>query len=149
MEPNPVQARTLLEGVREQGRVGRRLVAFYGCLYAGMRPEEAAHLSERHLALPAEGWGEFHLDGAEPYAGKEWTDTGASRDRRQLKQRERGESRTAPCPPELTALIHKHLDEFGTGPDGRLFVGDRNHNELPKLTVVRIWQRARESVFVP
>src|SRR5215218_7490313 len=31
--PNPIQARTLIHGVQEQGRVGRRLVAFYGCLY--------------------------------------------------------------------------------------------------------------------
>ncbi len=148
--PNPVQIRALLDGVREQGRVGRRLVAFYGCLYyAGMRPEEAAFLNKSHLAIPDEGWGEFHLDGADPYAGKEWTDTGRSRDRRQLKQRERGESRTAPCPPELTALIQAHLAEFGTTPDGRLFVGDRNHDELPKLTVVRVWSRAREAAFVP
>jgi integrase len=146
--PNPVQARTLFDGVREQGRVGRRLVAFYGCLYyAGMRPEEVAFLNKRHLAIPKEGWGEFHLYGADPYAGKDWTDTGRDRDRRQLKQRERGESRTAPCPPELTALIHAHLDEFGTTADGRLFVGDRNHDELPKPTVVRIWSRARASVF--
>jgi hypothetical protein len=27
--PNPVQVRALLDGVREQGRVGRRLVAYY------------------------------------------------------------------------------------------------------------------------
>jgi hypothetical protein len=37
------------------------------CLYfAALRPEEAALLSTRHLALPKVGWGEFHLDGAEP-----------------------------------------------------------------------------------
>jgi integrase len=171
--PNPVQVRRLLAGVRDQGRVGRRLVAFFGCLYyAAMRPEEAAHLNVRHLALPPRkpgdgqsiqecvdallggvsvgyGWGEFHLDGAEPYAGREWTDSGKARDRRQLKQRERGESRTAPCPPELTALIHAHLQEFGTTPDGHLFVGDRNHQELPKLTVVRVWKRARQAAFAP
>ncbi len=82
--------------------------------------------------------GEIHLDGADPYAAKDLTDTGRSRDRRQPKQRERGESRTVPCPPELTALLHAHLDEFGTTPDGRLFVGDRNHKELPKLNVVRV-----------
>jgi len=131
--PNPIQVRALFDGVREQGRVGRRLVAYYGCLYyAGMRPEEAAHLNKSNLTIPTDGWGDIHLDGAEPYAGKEWTDSGQDRDRRQLKQRERGESRAAPCPPELTALLHAHLDEFGTTPDGQLFVGDRNHDELPK-----------------
>ena len=40
------------------------------------------------------------------------------------------------------------MNEFGTTPDGRLFVGDRNRTELPKLTVVRVWKRAREAVFI-
>jgi hypothetical protein len=37
-----------------------------------------------------------------------------------------------PCPPELTALLHEHIDRFGTAADGRLFVGQRNHKEMPK-----------------
>jgi len=86
-----------------------------------MRPEEAATLNKHHLALPETGWGVFHLDGAEPHAGKDWTDTGRNRDRRQLKQRERGETWSAPCPPELTALIHEHIAAFGFAPDGRPF----------------------------
>jgi integrase len=147
---NPVQARTLLAGVREQQRSGPRLVAFYGCLYfAGMRPEEAAELSKHHLALPESGWCVFHLDGAQPHAGKDWTDSGKNRDRRQLKQRERGETRTAPCPPELTALIHEHIEAFGTAPDGRLFRGERNDEELPKGTVNKVWRLARAEVFTP
>jgi integrase len=144
---NPVQVRTLLNAVRQQ-RGAAHLVAFFGCLYfAALRPEEAVALATRHLALPAEGWGELHLDGAEPYAGKDWTDTGQNRDRRQLKQRERGEVRTVPCPPELTALLHEHVKRFGTAQNGRLFVGERNRQELPKLTIVRTWQRARQMAF--
>src|SRR5690348_10227467 len=107
--------------MREHSPSARRLVVFYGCLYfAAMRPEEAVALKKRHLALPTTGWGEFHLDSAEPHAGKEWTDSGENRDRRQLKQRERGETRIVPCPPDLTTLIHEHIAEFGTAPDGRL-----------------------------
>ena len=75
------------------------------------------------------------------------SDTGTNRDQRQLKQRERGESRTAQCPPELTALLHAHIAEFGIGSDGRVFTGERNHAELPKLTIVRAWKRAPEEVF--
>ena len=52
-----------------------------------------------------------------------------------------------PCPPELTVLLHEHVAAFGTGPDGRLFVGERNDAELPKLTIVRAWQRARVAAF--
>jgi integrase len=147
---NPAQARTLLEAVGELQRSGPRLVAFYACLYyAGLRPEEAAALNKRHLDLPEVGWGWLHLDRAEPHAGKEWTDSGKNRDRRQLKQRERGETRNAPCPPELTALIHAHIAAFGLAADGRLFRGERNDEELPKGTINKTWRRARAEVFVP
>ncbi|MFY1687685.1 tyrosine-type recombinase/integrase [Plantactinospora sp. WMMB782] len=147
---NPVQARTLLDGVSRQGRIGPRMVAFYACLYfAGMRPEEAVRLAKPNLALPGSGWGEFILDGAEPHAGKAWTDSGKNRDSRQLKQRARGESRTVPCPPELTAIIWRHVEQFGFGPGGRLFVGERNKEELPKGTINRLWRWARADVFTP
>src|SRR6266568_2488310 len=95
-----------------------------------VRPEEAAALNKRHLDLPDVGWGWLHLDGAEPHAGREWTDSGRNRDRRQLKQRERGETRDAPCPPELTKFIHAHIAQFGLAADGRLFRGERNDEEL-------------------
>ncbi len=147
---NPVQARTLLEAVRTQQRTGPKLVAFFGCLYfAALRPEEAVSLKKANLSLPKEGWGELHLESVEPHAGKEWTDSGKNRDSRdQLKHRDRGESRTVPCPPELTALLHEHIS-LGIGVDGRLFCGARNKNELPKLTILKAWARARGIVFTP
>jgi integrase len=147
---NPVQARTLIAAVRSQPRSGPRLAAFFGCLYfAAMRPEEAVSLAKHNLHLPSAGWGEFTLDTAEPYAGREWTDSGRNRDRRHLKQRARGETRTVPCPPELTALLWEHITAFGYGKGGRLFRGERNDEELPKLTITRAWSRARAAVFVP
>ncbi len=147
--PNPVQARTLLNAVASQERTGRRLVAFFGCLYfAALRPEEAVCLAKGDLSIPKEGWGELHLERAEPHVGKEWTDSGNNRDsRQQLKHRARGEGRTVPCPPELTAHLHAHMAEYGTGDDGRLFRGERNASELPKLTILRAWQRARARTF--
>jgi hypothetical protein len=54
---------------------------------------------EGNLSLPKRGWGELHVERAEPYAGKEWTDSGRNRDQRPLKQRARGEVRLVPCPP--------------------------------------------------
>jgi integrase len=147
---SPMQVRTLLQAVAQQPRSGRRLVAFFACLYfAALRPEEAQALTKPNLSLPEQGWGELLLDAAEPHAGKEWTDSGDNRDRRQLKQRATGETRPVPCCPELTAILHGHIDEFGFGPDGRLFAGERNATELPKLTIVRAWKRARETVFTP
>ena len=37
------------------------------------------------------------IERAEPYAGKEWTDSGRNRDQRPLKQRARGEVRVVPA----------------------------------------------------
>jgi integrase len=147
---SPMQARTLLNVVRTQHRTGRRLVAFFGCLYyAAMRPEEAVALRKDNLALPAEGWGEILLEGAEPHAGSEWTDSGENRDDRGLKHRASDDTRVVPSPPELTALLNAHIAEFGTAPDGRLFRGERSASELPKITIWRAWQRARREVFTP
>jgi integrase len=146
---NPIQARSIFNELATFEN-GRRLLAFFGCIYyAAMRPEEAAAVGKQHLAIPADGWGDIHLDGARPFAGKEWTDTGQARDERQLKHREVGETRTVPCPPELTAMIHEHLGRYGTAPDGRLFVGARRLDYLPTRTVTLTWQRARAVALAP
>jgi hypothetical protein len=58
-------------------------------------------------------------------AGASWTDNGCRREERQLKHQARDETRIVPCPPALTALLHAHLSEHGTGADGRLFRGVR------------------------
>jgi integrase len=147
---NPVQVRILLHAVGELRLSRPRMVAYYGCLYyAGLRPEEAAALNKRHLDLPAQGWGWFHLDGAEPHAGEQWDGQRPQPARRQLEQRERGETRDAQCPPDLTALIHANIGTFGLAPDGRLFRGERNEGELPKGTINRMWRLARAQAFVP
>lgn len=147
---NPVQARTLLGAVRDQGTFGPRIVALFGCLYfAALRPEEAAALEKHNLSLPLDGWGELHLGRATPFAGKEWTDNQTDRDERGLKQRAINETRIVPCPPELTAMLHEHLRCFGTAPDGSLFAGDRRRDYLPRRTVGRVWTRARQAAFTP
>ncbi len=144
---NPIQARTIFRAVRETRLSGPRLVAFFGLMYfSALRPEEAVNVRSHNLVLPLEGWGELHIDEATPYAGTTWTNDGKQRDRRQLKNRARGESRTVPCPPELTAMLHAHIGEFGIGPGGRLFCGERV-DELPKLTYMRVWRAARLATF--
>lgn len=89
------------------------------------------------------------IDTAEPHVGKYWTDSGTNRDKRQLKQRAKGETRTVPCPPELTALLHEHITTYGTAAGGRLFVGERNKQELPVNTINRVWRWTREAIFMP
>jgi integrase len=48
----------------------------------------------------------------------------------------------------LTALLHWHVAEFGTAPDGRLFTGERGEG-LPKITYLRVWRKARALAFTP
>ena len=124
---NVDQAQRLLAAIRAQGSRGERLVAFFACMYyAALRPEETIGLRRSHLVnLPAHGWGEMQLTHAEPRSGSHWTDNGRSRERRELKHRAVGDTRSMPIHPELAQLLRAHLDTFGAGRDGRVFVGPR------------------------
>lgn len=152
--PNPIQARTLLNAVRDTPRSGQRLLAYFGAMYyAALRPEEAVELNKRNLAIPEPvwdsrrgrflyEWGDIHLDEAAPHAGARWTNDGTPRDKRQLKSRAAGEGRTVPCPPELSELLWEHINRYGFGMDGRLFRGERG-GPIPLITYTRVWRAAR------
>jgi integrase len=125
---NSAQARRFLAAVGRQGLRGERLKAFYGCMYyAALRPEEVIDLrrEENLIGLPDHGWGEMRLTHSRPRSGTRWTDSGQSRERRELKHRAPGETRLVPVHPELVLLFRDHLERFGTGPDGRIFTGPR------------------------
>lgn len=149
---NPRQARALLAAVRAQKPSGPRLAAFFGVMYyAGLRPEEAISLRRDNLHLPSripdsDGWGELEFEDASPDAGREWTDNGDHRERRQLKHRANGDTRTVPIHPELVVLLREHLEEFGTAPDGHLFIGIRG-GELATITYRRAWITARKAAL--
>jgi integrase len=160
---NPHQARLLLSGVRVQQPSGPRLVAFFGTIYfAGLRPEEVISLGKNNLTLPphtrnaetgewedppgSDGWGEFEFGDAAPDAGRDWTDDGDQRDRRQLKHRANGDTRTVPIHPELAKLLREHIETFGYSPNGKLFTGVKG-GELPTITYRRAWITARTSVL--
>jgi integrase len=146
---SPVQAITLLQSVRKQGRTGRHLVVFFGLMYyAALRPAEAAALGKNDLTIPEQGWGELYLPSSEPTTGAAWGDSGKRRERRGLKHRPRGEVRIVPCPPPLTKLLHQHITEFGTAADGRL-IREVRGDDLSDSTYGRIWQKAREAALTP
>lgn len=150
---NPRQARELLAAVTYVGGYerasGRRLRAFFGCLYyAAMRPGEALGLRRSDCTLPAKGWGRIELTETRPTAGKAWTDSGEAHDRRGLKQRAQGEVRIVPIPPPLVLLLREHLKEFGTAKDGRLFASERG-NVVAASSYSRVWKQTRELALVP
>ncbi|MFD7918871.1 tyrosine-type recombinase/integrase [Streptomyces sp. NPDC059740] len=120
--PNPTQAAKLLAAVREQSPRGRRLVAFFGCMYyAATRPAEAIGLRRTDCHLPRRGWGSLTLRETRPRSGTAWTDSGEAHEKRGLKHRPRKATRTVPIPPELVALLRWHLTAYGTAADGRVF----------------------------
>lgn len=118
---NPSQARALLRAVRRSGAAGERLEVMFALMYfAALRPAEALSLREVDCDLPVTGWGEALLARSAPRVGSAWTDSGRSREERGLKHRAAGDVRRVPLCPELVALIRRHLDRFGTAPDGRI-----------------------------
>ncbi|MGW6456568.1 tyrosine-type recombinase/integrase [Streptomyces sp. NPDC055078] len=150
---NPRQARELLAAVTYVGGYerasGRRLRAFFGCLYyAALRPGEALGLRRSDCVLPEKGWGRVELAETRPAAGKAWTDTGEAHDQRGLKQRAEGEVRIVPIPPPLVRLLREHLAEFGTVTDGRLFASERG-NVIAASSYSRVWKQTRELALLP
>lgn len=150
---NPRQARELLTAVTYVGGYdrasGRRLRAFFGCLYyAAMRPGEALGLRRTDCALPETGWGRITIEETRPSVGKAWTDSGEAHDRRGLKQRGVGEVRLVPVPPPLVRMLREHLAEFGTAEDGRIFSSERG-NVVASSSYYRVWRHTRTLALLP
>ena len=147
--PGPRQAAALLDAVRIQSPRGRRLVAFFGCMYfAATRPAEVIGLRADDCDLPRRGWGELRIRETRPLSGSAWTDTREPHDKRGLKHRPRKAVRVVPIPPDLVALLRWHVTAYGTAPDGRLFrtargglVQDTGYGE--------VWAEARRRALTP
>ncbi|WP_307875186.1 tyrosine-type recombinase/integrase [Frankia nepalensis] len=122
------------------------LEAFFACVYyAAIRPGEVQELNISQLRLPRRGWGEVALERSNPEISPRWSDAPdrPRQAREQLKHREKGEVRPVPLHPELVTLLRRHLERFGTAPDGRLF---RSATGGPVKTAryVEVWQAARQ-----
>jgi integrase len=155
---NPAQARQLLAAVtyvggrrrRDRDR-GRRLYAFFACLYyASLRPGEAQQLREADCVLPLEGWGELLLTGSRAeVSGTYYAPRGARHHERPLKRRSPEDIRSVPIPPALVEILRAHLNEYGTARDGRLFFGAEKGENVPGSVYTRIWAQAREIGLSP
>ena len=133
-------------------------------LYCGLRPEEAVEIFEHNLVLPDrisneeqqsfedppedDDWGELYVGPVAPEVARDWTDDGGRRDVREMpKHRAKGETRgPIPVPPQQVKLFRAHLDEYGTGDDGRVFRGLRSE-VVSGETLRKVWARARRQVL--
>jgi integrase len=123
--PNRDQSQRFLERV---GETKPELKAFFGCIrFAGLRPEEARHLTEHEYERPVSkgAWGWLHLSGATVAPGSYWTDDGEVNEDRGLKHRAEKEIRSVPASPELCELLDWHIAEYPPARNGRLFVTRR------------------------
>ncbi|MET7918301.1 site-specific integrase [Streptomyces avermitilis] len=153
--PDPRLARSLLGAVRDSGPRGQHLHAFFGCLYyAAMRPGEIVALTESDCTLPpsspdsVQDWGELLLGESRPEVGGGWTDEGTSYEKRGLKRRRQGATRTVPIPPVLVHLLRQHIERYGTAEDGRLFRASRG-GRVPSTEYCNLWESARKAVLSP
>ncbi len=154
---NPDQARALLAAVQDKHPA---LTGFFGCLYyAAMRPAEARNLRRTDLQLPASGWGRATLTGSHQYSGRGWTNSGTPDEERVLKHRPVGDTREVPLHPELVEILRRHLKDFGTGADQRLFVTRTGKagvplpppflNPVSPTTIYRAYGQARARALTP
>ncbi|GAA2994067.1 tyrosine-type recombinase/integrase [Streptomyces fulvorobeus] len=147
--PDPRQALALLNAVRTQSDRGRRLVAFFGCMYyAAARPAEVIGLRIQDCDLPRCGWGALLLRETRPRSGSAWTDSGEAHDQRGLKHRPRKAVRTIPIPPDLVALLRWHITAYGTAADGRLFRTQRG-GLIQDTGYGEVWAEARSRALTP
>lgn len=145
---NPVQARTLLDAVKQVGWTrGPRMMAMFACMYyAALRPEEASGLRLQDCHLPAKGWGLVTLEKARPQANKRWTNSGETHDERGLKHRAKDDTREIPIPPVLVATLREHIQMYGSEKDGRLFRTTKGR-PFSSSAYSAVWQEARRLVF--
>jgi len=83
---------------------------------------------------------------AEARVGTNWTDNRRARQRRELKHRAPGETRTVPIHPALVTLLRDHLERHGTGPGGRVFIGPRG-GILTDRAYLAVFHQARAAAF--
>jgi integrase len=149
---NAEQARRFLAAVAAHSERGKRMKAFFGCMYyAGLRPEEVVDLLLGNLVSLPEGpeqWGDMRLTHSEPRSGSRWTNNGKPRERRALKHRADGDTRRVPIHPDLVAMLRDHIDTFGTGPGGRIFTGPRG-GLMTDRAYLKVFHEARAAALTP
>ncbi len=134
--------------VGRRGR-GRRLMALFACMYyAALRPGEAVGLRLQDCHLPAKGWGRLTIDVSRPEVNRQWTDSGDAHEERGLKHRGSADVRPVPIPPELVTILRQHIDEYGTGADGRIFRSERG-GVIASTAYTEVWQDARALALTP
>ncbi len=124
-------------------------MALFACMYyAALRPTEAVALRLQDCHLPATGRGRLLVDVSRPKVNTRWTDSGDAHEERGLKHRGRDDVRPVLIPPVLVKILRQRIEEFGVGPDGRIFRSERG-GVVASTAYKEVWQEARKLAFTP
>ncbi|GAB3994213.1 hypothetical protein GCM10029992_07970 [Glycomyces albus] len=147
--PNIDQFRRLFTAMQTIQRLGPMIATYFALMFwAALRPEEAVNVRWADIQLPATDnkWGRLVLHSASPTVGSPWSDTRQTREERELKQREVGDTRVVSLCPELVTILRSHKARFDAGLDDRVFWGERT-KMLSDSTCRLILKRARNKEF--
>jgi integrase len=126
---------TMRRGSRPTSGTASASASFTDAIGVAPIPVACSGLARRRCRQPAP-----------PRSGSRWTNSGQPRERRGLKHRPDGDTRRVPIHPDLVTLLRAHLDEFGTGPDGRIFVGPRG-GHITDRAYLKVFHEARAAAF--
>jgi hypothetical protein len=131
-------------GAAFAGQPGRRAGHRHAVADPGHRPQAAARDAACRLVRACLQ----RLAALCPRTGSAWTGTGTPHEPRGLKHRPDGAIRVVAIPPVLVRMLRRHLGEYGSTPDGRLFRGARG-GMLSESVYGRAWHAARQAALGP
>jgi len=115
--PSPSEYRQLIAQVASAPSGGRMEAFLDFTLSTGARPGEVSALRASDLELPDEGWGTAVLSGSFTEA----TARSGGVSKRGLKARSSDSRRIVNLPPQLVAVLRRHLESWPPGEDGYVF----------------------------
>lgn len=100
--------------------------------------------------LPEHGWGCLTLEKSRPEVNRRRadTDTATAHEERGLKHRPAAETRSIPIPPEMVAILRRHIATFGIANDGRIF-GSSRGQVVASTAISDVWAEARTRALTP
>jgi integrase len=114
----------------------------YACVYRHVIPSRRERRLTEQVAADLPLLRKYLDRYDEPDCFNDWGE------RRHLKHRAANEVRQVPISPALGKLLRKHIAEYGTAPDGRLFRGEGG-GLLSDTVYGRIWEKARQAALTP
>ena len=131
-----------------QAAVGKVWASHHGASPRSVRTLLTSSLHQRQRGTSPVGHRQNPASGSVTHASRIGPDGGASGSGREVPAgpttRALKLARKVPIPPAPVVMLRKHIDLFGTAPDGRLFRSE-NGNPIQPSTWWQVWQKVRKA----